>query len=68
MGNIAARFGRIIINDPYEIQSLLVCVGSSILVTRMRDNCDAHQILLFLLCNESLILVKPGVATCSSLS
>lgn len=66
MGNIAARFGRIIINDPYEIQSLLVCVGSSILVTRMRDNCDAHQILLFLLCNESLILVKPGVA--SSLS
>ena len=66
MGNIAARFGRIIINDPYEIQSLLVCVGSSILVTRMRDNCDAHQTLLFLLCNESLILVKPGVA--SSLS
>ena len=66
MGNIAARFGRIIINDPYEIQSLLVCVGSSILVTRMRDNCDAHQILLFLLCNESSILVKPGVA--SSLS
>ena len=66
MGNIAASFGRIIINDPYEIQSLLVCVGSSILVTRMRDNCDAHQTLLFLLCNESLILVKPGVA--SSLS
>ena len=66
MGNIAARFGRIIINDPYEIQSLLVCVGSSILVTRMRDNCDAHQILLFLPCNESPILVKPGVA--SSLS
>lgn len=66
MGNIAASFGGIIINDPYEIQSLLVCVGSSILVTRMRDNCDTHQILLFLLCNESLILVKPGVA--SSLS
>ena len=66
MGNIAARFGRIIINDPYEIQSLLVCVGSSILVTRMRDNCDAHQILLFLLCNESSIFVKLGVA--SSLS
>ena len=66
MGNIAARFGRVIINDPYEIQSLLVCVGSSILVTRMRDNCDAHQILLFLLCNESSILVKLGVA--SSLS
>ena len=66
MGNIAASFGLIIINDPYEIQSLLVCVGSSILVTRMRDNCDAHQILLFLLCNESLILVKPGGA--SSLS
>ena len=65
MGNIAARFGRIIINDPYEIQSLLVCVGSSILVTRMRDNCDAHQIL-FLLCNESSIFVKLGVA--SSLS
>ena len=66
MGNIAASFGRIIINDPYEIQSLLVCVGSSILVTRMRDNCDAHQILLFLPCNESPILVTPGVA--SSLS
>ena len=66
MRNIAASFGLIIINDPYEIQSLLVCVGSSILVTRMRDNCDAHQTLLFLLCNESLILVKPGVA--SSLS
>ena len=66
MGNIAASFGGIIINDPYEIQSLLVCVGSSILVTRMRDNCDAHQILLFLPCNESPILVTPGVA--SSLS
>ena len=63
MGNIAASFGRIIINDPYEIQSLLVCVGSSILVTRMRDDCDAHHILLFLLCNESSILVKPGVAS-----
>ena len=63
MENIAASFGRIIINDPYEIQSLLVCVGSSIFVTRRHDNCDAHQILLFLLCDESSILVEPGVVS-----
>ena len=31
------------------------------LVARMFDNCDALQILLFLVCDESSILVKPRV-------
>ena len=55
MRNIAASCGRSVIIDPREILLLCVCVGSSILVARMSDNCDPHWYCSLFVMNISLI-------------
>ena len=61
----------ILIIDPHEILLLCVCVGSSILVARMCDNCDAHCYCSLFVMNISSVLMVPRVvivARCYSCS
>ena len=63
MRNMAASWGRlsIIIIDPHEILLLGVCVGSSILVASMWDNCDAHRNCSLCVMTISSILMVPSI-------
>ena len=56
------KYLSIIFIDPHEIQLLCVCVGSSILVARMCDNCQARGYFSVFVMNIPLILIEPKVA------
>ena len=44
---------------------MISCVGSSILVARMRDNCDAHCYCSLFVMNISSILMVPSIVSYS---
>ena len=53
------KYFSIIIIDPHGILLLCVCVGSSILVARMCDNCHAHCCCSVFVMNIRFILIAP---------
>ena len=55
------KYLSIIIIDPHVILLMCVCVGSSILVARMCDNCHAHCCCSVFVMNIRLILIAPKV-------